>query len=293
MMKLLQILSVILSLSFLFSCEYLNLKEDTKEQETKKQEGPIARVANTYLYPSDLVGMLDRVEKADSASFVQRYIQTWIKKQLLVNKASSLMDIDQAEIERKVQDYRYALLVYQYQQQFILSELDTSVTNVKIEEYYQGNRDNFQLKQNIVKCRYVKLPKEAPRINRFEKLFKSKEEDEKEDLKSYCFRFANSYNIEDSTWVNFDDIVKNSPMASIPNKVQFLQQNRYIETEDEDFLYYLNILDYKIIDEISPLEFEKENIRNIIINRRKVELAEQLEEDIFKEAVKESEFEIF
>ncbi len=41
------------------------------------------------------------------------------------------------------------------------------------------------------------------------------------------------------------------------------------------------------------MEFVKDDIRNIIINKRKVLLAQELEEKVFNDAIEKDEFEIF
>ena len=91
----------------------------------------------------------------------------------------------------------------------------------------------------------------------------------------------------------FDELVKNSPLAEIPNKIQFLKANRYYETSDDSYLYFLKVAKYRISDNISPLEFVRDDIRNIILNKRKVMLAKRLEDEVYNKAVSEKEFEIF
>ncbi|MEJ0055018.1 MAG: hypothetical protein WDN75_04820 [Bacteroidota bacterium] len=123
-------------------------------------------------------------------------------------------------------------------------------------------------------------------------IFSKKEKDQNE-LKSYCLSFSVAYHLSDSAWIAFDKLVVNSPMAEIPNKIQFLKTNPFYETSDTDFLYFLKIDDYKISDNVSPLEFVKEDIRNILLNKRKVELARTLEDEVYENAVKQKNFEIF
>ena len=79
----------------------------------------------------------------------------------------------------------------------------------------------------------------------------------------------------------------------IPNKIQFLKENDYIESEDKDYLYFIKILEYKISDQISPLQFVKDEIENIIINKRKLKLSNQLEEKIYNQAKKNNDFKIY
>jgi hypothetical protein len=90
----------------------------------------------------------------------------------------------------------------------------------------------------------------------------------------------------------FDDLVRNSPLAEIPNKVQFLKANPYYETEDESYLYFLKVDEYRISDNISPLEFVTDEIKNIILNKRKVELAKKLEDEVYENALEHKDFEI-
>jgi hypothetical protein len=171
--------------------------------------------------------------------------------------------------------------------------LDTIVSASEIEGYYKGNIDNFVLKQNIVQATYLKVPKTAPRTNKVKDMILSKKPKDVQELKSYCLSFSAAYHLADSTWMVFDELVKNSPLAEIPNKIQFLKAYPYYETSDDSYLYFLKVGNYRISDNISPLEFVRDEIRNIILNKRKVELAKKLEDDVFNNAVSEKEFEIF
>ena len=84
-----------------------------------------------------------------------------------------------------------------------------------------------------------------------------------------------------------------SPLIGIPNKVQYLKNNKFIETEDESFFYFFKIHDYRISEDISPLDIVRDDIENVIINKRKIQLAHQLEEDIYERAETKSDFELF
>jgi hypothetical protein len=167
------------------------------------------------------------------------------------------------------------------------------IAQSEVDAYYKNNVDNFILKQNIVQGTFVKVPKNAPRTEKIKELIYSSRDKDKKELKSYCLSFSAAYHISDSIWMVFDELVKNSPLAEIPNKIQFLKSNPYYETSDDGFLYFLKVDQYRISDNISPLEFVNDDIRNIILNKRKVELAKQLEEEVFNEALNEKEFEIY
>jgi hypothetical protein len=184
-------------------------------------------------------------------------------------------------------------MVYEYQKYYINNELNSQVSDEEVNQYYEDNIDNFILKQNIIKGIFVKLPKEAPKIPALRRLIRSRKNEDKEELRSYCYRFATTYSLEDSVWLNFDEVIANTPLIGIPNKVQYLKTNNYVETSDDNYLYFLKINEYKISDENSPVEFVADQIRAIIKNKRKVVLKEQLEQDIYKRAIRNNEFEIY
>jgi hypothetical protein len=254
----------------------------------------IARVDNAYLYQDELEGIISPgTTRQDSTTRVEAYINSWIHKQLLIQEAARKIDINEADVERKILDYRYSIIAYEYQNFYIKQNLDTIISNQEVEDYYKGNIDNFVLKQNIVQATFIKVPKNAPRTARIKELiFSNKEKDEKE-LKSYCLSFSSAYHISDSSWMIFDDLVRTSPLVEIPNKIQFLKTNPYYETSDDGYLYFLKVDQYRISDNTSPLEFVKDDIRNIILNKRKVELAKKLEDDVYTRGVDQKEFEIF
>lgn len=276
----------------LSGCDLIKMKANNAAGDAGRE--PAARANDSYLYKDELVGIIAPGTPAeDSAKLVEAYINSWIRKQLLIQEASRKIDINEAQVERKILDYRYSIIAYEYQTYYIKQHLDTAVSMEEIEKYYKANIDNFILKQNIVQGTFIKIPKNAPRTEKIKELIFSKLEKDENELKSYCLSFAVAYHISGSNWVVYDELVKNSPLAEIPNKIPFLKSNPYHETSDENFLYYLRVVQYRISDNISPLEFVKDDIRNIILNKRKVQLAKALEDEVYKYAMDQNEFEIY
>lgn len=286
--------SVIIACGFLtmFGCDFIKMRSDGGELDANRQL--VAKVGKTYLYKDELAGIVPpKVDKADSAARVEAYIDSWVRKQLLIKEATEKIDINEAEVQRKMLDYRYSIIAYEYQTYYIKEHLDTAINPGEIEKYYKENIDNFILKQNIIRATFLKVPKNAPQIKRVKELIFAKSEEGKADLKAFCLSFSSAYHISDSTWMIFDELVRNSPIVEIPNKVQFLKTNPYYETEDDNYLYFLKVDEYRISDNVSPLEFVRDEISNIILNKRKVELAKKLEDDVYNHALEQNEFEIY
>jgi len=272
-------------------CDFIKMKKEAAAPEDARRK--IARVANTYMYEDELAGIVPPgTSRPDSISRVEAFVDSWIRKQLLIQEASKKIDINEAEVERRILDYRYSIIAYEYQTYYIKNNLDTVIANPEIEGYYKSNIDNFILKQNIVRATFIKVPKNAPRTKKIKDLIFSNRDKDKDELKTYCLSFSAAYHISDSSWMVFDELVRNSPLVEIPNKIQFLRANPYYETSDDSYLYYLKVEEYRISDNVSPLEFVKDDIRNIILNKRKVELAKRLEDDVYSQAQQQKEFEI-
>jgi hypothetical protein len=282
---------VILAVSALaLGCEFIQMKKEAKNEGSRQA---VARVNNSYLYKDELSGLVSSIiSKEDSAARVEAYVNSWIRKQLLIKEASKKININEAELERKILDYRYSLIAYEYQSHYIKEHLDTIVGPAEIEQYYKSNIDNFILKQNIVRATYIKVPKDAPQADKIKGLIFSQNERDIAKLKSYCLSFSVAYHLADSSWMIFDELVRDSPVEEIPNKVQFLKSNPYYEIDDERFLYFLKVIEYRISDNVSPLEFVKDEITSIILNKRKVELAKKLEDKVYNDALEKEEFEI-
>lgn len=287
-----KIFALVAVLFLLSGCEYLqNLRQDDGSGETVA----IARVGETYLYREDLAGIIpNRASENDSASLASRYIDSWIQKQLMLQAAEKETLLEEAEINRRIEDYKYELLVYAYEKRYILDHLDSVVTDAQIQEYYNNNLDNFQLRQNIVKAIYAKVPNETRRLNSLKRMMSTNALDKMEEISSYLVEFADSYQVNDSIWTDFDDLIESSPFVSeIPNKVQTIRRQRFLETSDSTHTYYIRILDYKVSDGVSPLDFVRNQVEDIILNKRKMEIRKKHEEEIRSQAEKNDDYEIF
>jgi hypothetical protein len=287
-----RVLLILVAAMAFTGCDLLQVKDELAQGENKPK--PVARVNDTYLYATDLEGIVSpNVSPSDSADRTSSYINQWIRKQLLIDEATSRIEFDEAEIQRKILDYRYSLIAYSYQEFYVRKNLSKEVSEDEIVAYYEANADNFPLKQNIIRGKFIKVPNDAPRTNALRTLMNSKQPKNIEALQAYCFSYAINYSLEDSIWINFDDIIKNTPLAEIPNKVQFLRTRKFVESSDDNSKYYLKIDEYKKTDDIAPLEIVRDQITNIIINKRKVELAGNLEKEVYDKAVQTNAFEIY
>jgi hypothetical protein len=285
--------ALLISVSLISGCELLQFKNNGQEEDAVTSE-PLASVGDIYLFKKDIQGIVSQgISKEDSVDLIARHIKGWVKKQLLISEAQKQLTFDEVELERRVLDYRYALMMHEFEKYTIQRNLDRKISEGEINAYYKENIDNFKLKQNIIRGYFIQLSKDAPKLGRFRYLLRSDLEDRIEELKSYAYSYGTKVHLNDSVWVNFEDVISNTPLTEINNKTDFLRRNKYYEVPDEQYLYFLKITQYKVQNDTSPLEFVRDDIKKIILNKRKVQLARNLEEDIYENALRNDGFKIY
>ena len=277
---------IFLSLLTLSACSYFK----KKEVETRKV---LAKVYDVSLYDTDVSGIFPKgTTTADSVILLHKYVDNWVHEELLIHQAETNLPDSKKNVEKQLQDYRNSLITYAYEKELIRQKLDTAVTEAEIENYYNNNKDNFQLKDNILRVIYVKVKRNAPQLDKLRKWYKSDNIKDRQSLANYCYQFAENYYLDDNTWLLFDDILKEVPIETY-NKELFLQNNRYVEVADSGNYYFLNIKGFQIKNSTSPLAFEKNNIRNIILNERKLALTTKMKNDIYQNALADKKIEIY
>lgn len=259
----------------------------------ERNNDAIARVYDEYLYKSDIIGIVPEGSSSkDSVSIVKNYINNWIKQRVVLKTAESNLSSAQLNFEEQLKEYKNSLVIFAYEKELIRQKLDTSVTDEEIKAYYDKNQEDFLLKDNIVKVWYVKMTLNSTNNATIRQLYKTDDETSRKTLEDYCKKYAINYFLDDSTWLYFSDLLKEIPIKTY-NQEDYLKYNRFIEMEDSVYNYFLNIKDFQVKESVSPLSFEKENVRKIILNKRKLDLIEEIEESIFNDALKNEEFEIY
>lgn len=272
-------------LIFIASCS------STPEKENDRVA--IAKADNEYLYADDIINLVPAGTSAkDSLELLKKFIDSWVRESLVIQKAENNLTDEQKDVEKQLQDYRKSLITYSYEKELVKQKLDTVVSNAEIEQYYNNNQSDFELKDNIIKVIYVKVNKKAPGIEKLKKWYKSDNMKDREQLAGYCHQFAENFYLDDNSWLLFDDLLKEIPIQTY-NKELFLQNNRFVEVADSLNEYFLNIKGFKIRNSISPLSFEKENIKNIILNKRKLELITKMKQDVYNDAANDKKIEIY
>ncbi|TFH21283.1 MAG: hypothetical protein E4H10_15580 [Bacteroidia bacterium] len=261
--------------------------------EDKNNEKPVARVFEHYLYPSDLVGIIPLgTSPQDSALAAKRYIDTWVKGQLMQRRAEQSLTEEQMDFNRQIEEYHRSLLIFSYKQLLVQQKLDTMVSQNELLSYYQENTSNFLLSEDVIKGTFVKVPLSAPRIAELRGWSWNNREQDLDQMEKYCLSYAEKFSNFNDTWIYFSTIKEQLPFQ-IPDPSRYLRNRNNAENTDSAYRYFLHITDHLTVGEVSPLEMVAEDITNILLNKRKFEFLQELEHRVYSDGVTRNQFEIY
>ncbi|UCH13993.1 MAG: hypothetical protein JSV22_12920 [Bacteroidales bacterium] len=259
----------------------------------KQGEEPVARAFDKYLYPHDLQDIIpSNISQSDSVIVARDFIEKWIKQQLLLTKAELNLTDEEKNVDKQIENYRTSLLIYKYEQSLIKQKLDTFVSSKEIRDYYSEYSSNFVLNANLVKALFMQVPRTSPEIWKARWWYKSENEEDIKKLEDYCYQYATKYDYFNDNWIYFSEIEKILPIK-IDNPERYLKYRKFIEIKDSTYHYFVNIKDYRLVGTVAPLETVRENIRNIIFNKRKIQLIKELESEIYNDALNRNNFTIY
>lgn len=255
---------------------------------------PLARVGDTYLYKEDVaVYMIEGMSKDDSVSFINNFINTWASKQLLLSRAKiNLQEEKLREFDALVADYRTDLYTRAYKDALISRGADSLVSNEELEKFYDDEKDNFKLRERILRIRFVTLPKNFLNKQEVAQRLKRFNDADVAYLDSISIQFT-KLNLNDSIWVSVSRLTEEIPPLAIENQHRYLKKSQFFELEDSIGVYLGKIEEVKDLNEIAPLSFISPTIKQVLLNRRKMNYLRKLETDIIDEAIKDKEFEVY
>ncbi len=265
------------------SCKWFN-KND------RENDPIVAEVGGKYLYLSDVnEAVVKGASPEDSTEVTKNFVDAWIKRQLILKVAETYLTAEQLDIERRVQDYKESLIIYSYENELIKQKLDTTVSDDEVKAYFKQYEENFLLTEDIAQFYYAKLPKDAPKLDAARDMFQSNASEDREQLMGYCVTYAADFYLKDSIWYELSGIYKQIPIDQL--QLRTLSKNKLTgEVEDSTYIYLLKFNDFKEQEEPAPLNYIREDIATIVLNKRKMELVNKTYENLYKDAVEKGNF---
>ncbi|MBO3117835.1 peptidyl-prolyl cis-trans isomerase [Winogradskyella sp. DF17] len=267
------------------SCDFFEPKED---------KIPVARVNETYLYTDDVEDVVPLgASRQDSTLIMNAYINRWAKQLLLMEGAlQNLPERQQIEFSKLIDQYKSDLYTKAYLEALVKKSIDTLVDPEEAEQFYEVNKESYKLNDDLIKFRYISMPLNPINLDTIKKRFKRFEQKDQRYLDSISVQFK-SYLLNDSIWVKLSNVVDKVSVVNANNKEQLLKKTNFLQLKDSINLYLMQVNDVRLRNDYAPLEYVNSSIQQIVINKRKLELIKQLENEITKDAIKNKQFEIY
>lgn len=269
------------SLVFIISsCNFLQ-----KEGDLEDGNKALARVDDEILFFYQLPTNLNGLTEKDSIFLVESYIDNWVRKKILLKKASESINSDEPEIKEKVKEYTEFLIVQKYKDLQKQSVSDT-LSEKELDDFYQKESKNFPCSENLYKGTFIKIPKDMPGLKELKSTILL--DSSHVEVKSYCIRYAKSYYI--NSWFSEKEILNESALIGLEKRID---TKTLLEKSNADFVYLIFITEKVEKGQPAPLDYIKSDLKSLIINKKQLNAIESLENEIYSEGKKSGTIEVF
>lgn len=219
------------------------------------------------------------------------FLDSWTRSEVLSQELeeSNPERSQLAELQSRL--YKGELAGTYLEEQLILKELDSIVSEKDIEEYYEANSASFALQDYLVKALYIKIPKGSDIEIKMREVYLLKNDKDLSKVNSYAKLYAENFYFDDENWIYFTELTKDIPLKQF-NRDNLVLNRTKTFFSDEEYSYFLNIIDYRLKDETPPIEFLKPQIREIILSSRINSLREKNKKKYYNNIVKKHDIKI-
>lgn len=274
-------------LFFLLVCSCNYFKPEQKSQS-------IARVGKNFLYKSDIATLVPAgTSKQDSVLLVRDFIDRWASQKLLIDAAErNLSDAKKREYNALIKQYKIDLYTRAYIEEIVKRTVDTVVSIEELKKYYEENKENFKTNGTLVRLRYINLSRENPRFETIKNKFFANSKKDKKFWDTYALQFK-SFAMNDSVWVDMSQVYSKLPFITPDNRDEYVIAGKKIEKSDKNNVYLVKITNVIDKNQISPFEYSKPTLKEVLLNKRKLELIKKFEKEITNDAIKNNDYEIY
>ncbi len=260
--------------AFVMSCQ---------EEIMHRGRTPLVSVGKEFLYVEDVERFYSaNPPAADSAGYVDEFINRWIEEALFYNVA--LRNVPSSDkIDRLVEGYRRSLVLNLYQDGLVEQHLRNDIIDEEVQAFYKANSQMFEVEEPIMMGIFLRVKKGAPKLSSLRKWYKSRAIEDLEKLDKYSLADDAQYEYFAETWQRVSDIAAKTPITEA-DLLQRLSRSAAIELNDKEYIYFISA--DSLIDKggLKPVELVEGDIRNLLANTKKVSFIKEKKRALFDEA---------
>lgn len=271
---LLHTMIMVVCAAFVMSCQ---------EEIMHRGRTPLVSVGKEFLYVEDVERFYSaNPPAADSARYVDEFINRWIEEALFYNVA--LRNVPSSDkIDRLVEGYRRSLVLNLYQDGLVEQHLRNDIIDEEVQAFYKANSQMFEVEEPIMMGIFLRVKKGAPKLSSLRKWYKSRAIEDLEKLDKYSLADDAQYEYFAETWQRVSDIAAKTPITEA-DLLQRLSRSAAIELNDKEYIYFISA--DSLIDKggLKPVELVEGDIRNLLANTKKVSFIKEKKRALFDEA---------
>ena len=254
----------------------------------------VARVNDWYLYKDEVEDLVPlNVSKEDSLIIVNNYIHRWATNKILIGAAEiNLNQEKQDQLNKLVNQYKIDLYSKAYIEEVVKQSVDTVISSEEIKNYYSENKENFKTNATLVRLRYIYLEKDNPKFETIRQKFFDFRKSDSSFWETNVLQFR-EFALNDSVWVEMSQVYSRLPFINPENRQQYISSGKSIQHHDGKLTYLVKVTSLLDKNQIAPLQFVEPTLREVILNKRKLELIKKFEKDITDDAIKSKKYEIY
>jgi len=243
----------------------------------------VARVGNATLTAAQVrahvpVGLsLD-----DSATAAQRYVDQWVREQILVAQAEAALPPEAMAFEDEIKAYRNALLLHAFKERYVNERMDSEVSEEEALAFYEANEASFMLTDYAVRVLFINAPETAV-LDDIREPFAALDSTGMIDIERWCVENGAIYGLDGSTWWTLSAFTKEVPMNFYRTESQ-LSSRRLVDFEADGRHYLVRFIEHALKDEVAPFSAVRNDVTEMILHRRKQQLLLAMEEQLVVKA---------
>ena len=254
----------------------------------------LARVGTHYLYKDDLKQLVASFKnKSDSIIKTRNFIDSWARRQILLQKAQINLSNKKIEgLKKLIDQYRLDLYGNSYRQAVLRKSIDTLVSVSEVDSFLNINREVFKLKAPLFKVRFIHLPFDNVDQNEIQLSFQRFNTEDKIFLDSLSFQYF-SHILSDSLWFSRNSLKSRVLFLNQDNFGKYIKKSQFFKIEDTLGVYLFLVKEILKKGDLAPYNITESSIKNIILNKRKLKFEKQFEKDILQDAIKSKTYEMY
>lgn len=243
----------------------------------------ICQVGDAILYETELLNRIELIA-ADLTEQEARdkVIEDWIHQQQVALELEVVSPDIKTAHELRVQDELMQLNLFELENIFITQNIDSTITEKEIQNYYNSHRENYKSESFIVRALYLKIPDTLASTLKIDKSYLLKNDKDLSEVKKIANLYATNFYYEEERWIYFDDLVREISISANKKEELVKSRGKAIFKENGE-THYVNVLDFRTKSISSPMEIEIAGIRRHILKRRVNDLRNKAKETILED----------